>query len=137
MDHPSKEAITLIHSLLHPAPAPSFKPGPAAMIAGPKSAVRRCNTAWRRAFKAYMENNDDGSEYCAAEEASEAFRNAMPLLDSYSGVRDFIACAAHGILIGAIPRERGGQLLYAAQVAMAALQREPKPPQAAPERPQT
>jgi hypothetical protein len=52
----------------------------------------------------------------------------MPLPVGYEGVRDFIACAAHGILIGAIPPEKSGQLLYAAQVALNALQFAPKPP---------
>lgn len=37
------------------------------------------------------------------------------------------ACVACGILIGALPAERTGQLLYAAQVALSALPRDPKP----------
>jgi hypothetical protein len=73
-----------------------------------------------------MEEHDN--KYIAADQASEAFRSAMPLLEGYDGIRDFIACTAHGILINAIPRERGGQLLYAAQVALAVLHREPRPP---------
>jgi hypothetical protein len=64
----------------------------------------------------------------AAKPAAEAYCNAMPMLVGYEGVRDFIACAAHGILIGAISREKGGQLLYAAQVALAAVHMERKPP---------
>ena len=53
-----------------------------------------------------------------AEEGGTAYCGAMPMLASYEGIRDFVACAAHGILIGAIPAERSGQLLYAAQVAL-------------------
>ena len=40
----------------------------------------------------------------AAGPAGEAYCNAMPMLVGYEGVRDFLACAAHGILIGAIPK---------------------------------
>jgi hypothetical protein len=42
----------------------------------------------------------------------------MPAPDSLDNIRDFIACTAHGILIGAIPAERSSQLLCAAQVAL-------------------
>jgi hypothetical protein len=63
----------------------------------------------------------------AAGPASEAYCNAMPMLVGYEGVRDFIACTAHGILIRAIPQDRAGQLLYAAQVALATLNHAPKP----------
>jgi hypothetical protein len=51
----------------------------------------------------------------------------MPQLSGRESIRDFIACTAHGILIGAIPPQQSGQLLYAAQVALGSLQREPKP----------
>jgi hypothetical protein len=134
MDHLSAESARLLDSLIHQAPSTSPIPGRAARPAGTKAAIRRCDAAWRRAFNACME--DDDNEYIAADQASEAFRNAMPLLDGYDGVRNFIACVAHGILIDAIPREKGGQLLYAAQVAMAIFQRDHKPAQAAPLTPQ-
>ena len=50
----------------------------------------------------------------------------MPPLADYESIREFIACAAHGILINAIPQQRANQLLYAAQVALASLNYEPK-----------
>jgi len=62
----------------------------------------------------------------AARDASVAYRNAMPLLAGYEGARDFVACVAHGILIGAIPENKAGQLLYAAQVALATIPHERK-----------
>jgi hypothetical protein len=94
-----------------------------------RPAVRKCGAAYRRAFNAYMEANagKSCSKLSAARAAGLAYRNAMPLLSSFEGIRDFIACTAHGILIGAIPPEQSGRLLYAAQVALATLQREPKP----------
>jgi hypothetical protein len=60
----------------------------------------------------------------------------MPLLSGVDGVRDFIACTAHGILIGAIPPESSGQVLYAAQVALSFLQYQRKPLKSPPGNPQ-
>lgn len=44
----------------------------------------------------------------------------MPPLSTRDSCRDFIACIAQGMLLGAIPEKEGGKLLYAAQVALAA-----------------
>jgi hypothetical protein len=87
-------------------------------------AIKRCCTAWQRAYNAAANKGQDG--YDAKEAASNAYRNAMPVLAGYDGIRDFIACAAHGILVDAIPEEKSGQLFYAAQVAISSLSREPK-----------
>ena len=112
-------------------PNKTLEPGPAQHPAGPKAALRHCCVAWKRAFKAYMEDpNADvpGDELFASKDAGEAYRNAMPLLVGYNGARDFIACAAHGILIGAIPKEDSGQILYAAQVALSIAQSQSRLP---------
>jgi hypothetical protein len=50
----------------------------------------------------------------------------MPPLSGYRNICDFIACAAYGMLLGAIKDENGTKLLYAAQVALATLPRESK-----------
>jgi len=50
----------------------------------------------------------------------------MPILASYEGIRDFIACVAHGILVNSIPEHKSKQLLYAAQVAISSLSRKPQ-----------
>ena len=63
----------------------------------------------------------------ASEGAGPAWVNAMPPLTGYENILDFIACAAHGIMLGAIDEKRGSKLLYAAQIALGALSREPKP----------
>ncbi|MGB9407965.1 MAG: hypothetical protein WCA89_10535 [Terracidiphilus sp.] len=114
-----------------PTPELSSAPAPALELVPThaRPAVRRCCAAYRRAFNAYMEASDGDSydKMKAAGEGGLAYRNAMPLLSDYEGIRDFIACTAHGILIGAIPPERSGHLLYAAQVALSTLHREPKP----------
>jgi hypothetical protein len=108
---------------------------PAAPEAAPQAAptsqaaLRKCRAAWQRAFDAYMRgegSHDSTDHFLAAREAAKAFAPAMPALSGPDGIRDFIACAAYGILIGAIPVDRAGQVLYAAQIALAALPRGPK-----------
>jgi hypothetical protein len=56
----------------------------------------------------------------AASKAAEAYRAALPPLTTGDNCRDFIACVAHGILLGAIDDKNAGKLLYAAQVAIVA-----------------
>ena len=103
---------------LDPAPKPT----------SPKTAVRRCCAANDRAYKAKCEERKEHQEadFYARTDGQKAFRDAIPMLAGCEGVRDFIACAAHGILINAIPQDRTSQLLYAAQVALAALRHAPK-----------
>lgn len=124
----------LVAALTGPAPVTeqSTSPAPAPTT---RTALRRCRAAWRRAYDAYLrdECDDDIGSYdraCAAKKAANAYCAAMPLLIGYDGIRDFIACAAHGILIDAIPAERSSQLLYAAQVALTALRTNSHPPKA-------
>ena len=105
---------------------------PPALDHNPKKgrvALKRCCAAWKRAYDAYMEGKDgsDITMFFAADDAGPAFCKAMPPLVGYENIRDFIACAAHGILINAIPEKRANQLLYAAQIALVSLNYEPKP----------
>ena len=104
-----------------------------------EAALVRCMDAWRRAYQAEMELCEEEAiaagenpetakqldEAYANHFAKEAYRKAIPLLENYEGIRDYIACAAHGILIGAIPPHKCGHVLYAAQVALSALRYEP------------
>jgi hypothetical protein len=71
---------------------------------------------------------NNGGEFWAAKEAGIAYRNSMPLLVGYEGARDYTACAAHGILISAIPKEDSGPVLYAAQVALSIAQSQSRLP---------
>ena len=66
------------------------------------------------------------SELAAAFRAGEAYRAAMPPLSTRDSCRDFIACVAQGILLGAVSEKDGGKLLYAAQVALAAAKSDQK-----------
>jgi hypothetical protein len=49
--------------------------------------------------------------------AGRAFRQLMPPLSGHENIRNFIACAAQGILMDVISGSDGARLLYAAQVA--------------------
>jgi len=64
----------------------------------------------------------------ASIEADLAYRNAMPPLSGQSNIRDFIACTAHGLLVGIIQYEDASKLLSAARVALVALRNQPAPP---------
>jgi len=93
-----------------------------------QAAIKRCRNAWQRAYKTEMDKtggNDDDDVF-AAFYAGKAYRKAMPILFNYESVQAYIACAAHGLLIGAIPPEESGQILYAAQVAIGSLHYAPR-----------
>ena len=122
--------LSLVESIPAPTPAPLAAPVPAfdPHPLQTRPAYKRCMAAWQRTFKPGMEGTD-GIEIAAvfaAHDAREADCKAMPLLSGYENIRDYIACATHGMLIGAIPPKRSSQLLYAAQVALATLNCEPK-----------
>ena len=88
-------------------------------------AVVRCCEAYVLAYRAAKKL--DKSNYTTTEEAQKAFRAAMPPLSGYDNIRDFIACTAHGILIGAIEVADSSKLLYAAQVALSTIRHQPAP----------
>jgi hypothetical protein len=86
-------------------------------------AVARCCEAWSRLYHAELAKGHAWP--FAGFDAGKAYRNAMPTLSGYENIRDFIACAAHGMLIGAISGDEGTKLLYAAQVALSTVRRQP------------
>jgi hypothetical protein len=122
MSNTAKAKLSLIPSTPTPALPISPEPKPT------RSALRRCCAAWKRAYDAFMEDAPPSgfNKLYASQDAAEAYRNAMPPLYGHDGIRDFIACTAQGVLIGAITPQQSGPLLYAAQVALASLGREPK-----------
>lgn len=134
---PKKSAaqLSVIEAIPQVSAATTLDPTP--VPSNPKVALRRCCAAWQRAFNAYMEQSkgDNIDKIFAARDASEAYCNAMPVLAGQQGVRDFLACAAHGILIGAIPKEKSGQLLQAARVTLASVHSDRTPPRASVARP--
>ena len=89
------------------------------------SAVAHCCKAWKKAYRAERAETD--IESFAARKGAEAFRAALPPLTTRESCRDFIACVAQGMLLGAIAEKNGGKLLYAAQIALSNVPKEEKP----------
>jgi hypothetical protein len=50
-------------------------------------------------------------------DAHRAYQQALPPLIGLENIQNFIACVAHGMLMGSILHRHGTTLLYAAQVA--------------------
>jgi hypothetical protein len=92
-------------------------------------AVARCMNAWTLTYE--KEKTKRKGDFDASLTAEKAYREAMPPLSGYENIRDFIACVAHAMLIGAILDDKGTKLLYAAQVALSALRRQPSAPKIA------
>jgi len=81
-------------------------------------AIVRCCLAHNGALQAANANKE--SDYAAEKSAKRAYRSAMPPLSGRQNIRDFIACIAHGMLMGVIRESEGTKLLYAAQIAYSA-----------------
>jgi len=93
------------------------------------SAVARCTIAWEKAYRTQFEK--DPFENDAIREAGQAYRAAMPPLTTRDHCRDFIACVAQGMLLGAIDEKQGTKLLYAVQIALTAASAQEKSHEAA------
>ena len=89
------------------------------------AAAERCAAEWNRVFREERAKREP--EILARRAAAFAYRGAMPSLVDPESIRDFIACTAHGVLIGAIDAKDSSKLLYAAQVALAAQPRSSLP----------
>src|ERR1035438_9775880 len=72
-------------------------------------AIARCCAAMLRAYR--KERATGATGFMSADAGSKAYREAMPSLTGHDNIRNFIACAAHGVLIGTIDTKKGGQLL--------------------------
>lgn len=94
-------------------------------IASTNPAVARCLNAWEPVFRPEMKKQK--YRLGAAYDAGQFYRDAMPPLSGYDNICDFIACTAHGILIGAIEVADSSKLLYAAQVALSTVRLRPAP----------
>ena len=82
------------------------------------AAVAHCCEVWELTRR---EARDAGNSVIVSRVAAhKAFQKSLPPLTGLENIQNFIACVAHGMLIGAILSSDGARLLYAAQVAMAA-----------------
>ena len=119
---PPSELPNLPQTASQPDPVPDLIAAPAPE---PISAVARCTAARNKARSDAFARSQP--RYTADEAGANAFRNAMPPLLGTVNIREFIACVAHGMLIGVIENKDATKLLYAAQVAFSAQERtEPK-----------
>ncbi|MGA2674236.1 MAG: hypothetical protein ABSE99_13520 [Terracidiphilus sp.] len=98
----------------------------ASSVVSSNPAVARCLSAWEPVYRAALAKGR--YKVHAADDAAQLYRDAMPPLSGYENIRDFIACTAHGILVGAIDATDASKLLYAAQVALTTLRSQPSPP---------
>ena len=120
-----------------PAPGPDQQPGPPPSkpeipspsqstsqsdpAPEPLSTIARCIKAHNKArSEAYARTEN---RFTAKDAGASAYCNAMPPLIGAENIRDFIACVAQGLLIGAVQNKDAGKLLYAAQVASSAQNR--------------
>jgi len=112
---------------------PDINPAPVCKRSQIGTALKRCRDAWQRAYDAvYAESIESGEDQEdsieeAQQAASMAYCSALPVLFDQHGIGNFISCVAHGVLIRAIDEDVSGRLLYAAQVAISALPRQPRP----------
>ncbi|HET6207214.1 MAG TPA: hypothetical protein VFD98_10420 [Terracidiphilus sp.] len=89
------------------------------------AAIRRCYLAEKRSRR---ESRLQGLDIVETEiNADEAYRKAMPELIGHENIRDFIACVAHGMVTCNVTAFQASKLLYAAQVALSAFARQPRP----------
>ena len=111
---------------------PDIAPAPVCKRSKIGTALKRCRDAWQRSYDAVyaelIETEDEEDSMTEAEVAAcKAYCSALPVFFDQDGIRNFISCVSHGILIGAITEEKASRLLYAAQVAIAALPPQPRP----------
>jgi hypothetical protein len=86
-------------------------------------AIDRCRAARKRSLEESQGKNIE--PWQKRERANQEYCDAMPDLAGRENIRDFIACTTYGMIAGTIGEARGPKLLYAAQVALAALSQEP------------
>jgi broad specificity phosphatase PhoE len=91
-------------------------------------AVARCYSEWQRVYRAEKDKGEFWTD--AAKAANRAYRKVMPSLSGQENIRNFVACVAHGMLLGAIEGKDGTKLLYAAQVALSTVRGKSAPAQA-------
>lgn len=84
------------------------------------AAVQRCIQAGRKAYENARAQNQ--KEYDSGEAANKAFIAALPHLSGADNIRDFIACVAYAMTKGIIFMPTATKLLYAAQVAIGAVE---------------
>jgi len=92
-----------------------------------QKAMARCKEAWSQAFETAETKGHPKAK--ALRMAQVAYKLAMPAMDSLPGIRAAIACIAQGIQLEVFDGRDGSQLLYAAQVGLATINKKGTPKQ--------
>jgi hypothetical protein len=91
--------------------------------------ISRCMKAWNYAYKKTVAGiDDDESDYPAQKAANEAYLRAMPHLNGYENICDFIACVSFASMTDIITQSEAEHFLANARLALAAVFHRPKPP---------
>lgn len=104
-EHTPLVAVSGEHAPSTPLPFPAAE----------NPAVAFCLETFRITFNAEIARRTD--HIIAFERAGKAYRRTIPALIGYRGVRNFIACVAHGVVIGVITPKESAALLHAARIA--------------------
>ena len=104
---------------------PANPPDPAEPVATGNLAAAQCAQVYQQTYEDARLKGANTIQ--AKDRAARKYRAAMPAPSGREGIRDFIACIAYGVLIGAVSTRESTALLYAAQIAQGAL-REHKVP---------
>jgi hypothetical protein len=114
-----------------PTPAPYIfgVAGKASNPALANPAVAHCCEAWQRTARSLAAEGE--WEPGILKNAAAAYRSALPPLTGPESVSDFVACVAQAAIMKILRQNDVTQLLYAAQVAIGTVRREPKPPKSA------
>src|ERR1700738_2936247 len=97
---------------------------PAEPVSATVAVLERCLNAYRHAYKAIEATGKTG--YFCRQAGAAAYRLAMPSTETLASTQALIACVAQGINLQVYDGRESTQLLYAAQIALAA-HKLPKP----------
>jgi hypothetical protein len=92
--------------------------------------VARCHLVWQRVHRTVYKEKQ--SPVLARIAAANAFREALPALDTFQNIRDFITCVGFGLTSGVIFEASAADLFHAAEVALRADARTAKTKKAVP-----
>jgi hypothetical protein len=89
--------------------------------------IVRCMKAWNYAYRKEAENlDDDESDYPAQKAGNEAYLRAIPHLDCYPNICDFIACISFASMTDIVTHSEAEHYLANARLALASLSLPPK-----------
>jgi len=89
-----------------------------------KRAIKRCMRAWNYAYKKHSAGPDSSADL-ANQAANAAYLRAMPVLDGYKKICEFIACVNFASTSGIISPQEAQQFLTNAKIAISVVYQRP------------